>query len=177
MALKCPRTQTPLKEVTIDGIKLDISEACGGVWFDNQELQKMDNFKETAGDTLIDILQPFGSSQINFDQKINCPKCPEITLMRNYYSPQRSVQIDTCGKCGGVWIDPGELVQIRKLFANDEEKEVYGQRFADEMTQKLLKPELERVKKDGEGAHKFANMLRFICPSNYIKGKQDWGAF
>jgi hypothetical protein len=28
-----------------------------------------------------------------------------------------------------------------------------------------------------EKARKVANMFRFICPSYYIPGKQDWGAF
>ena len=32
--LKCPRTGQPMVEVEIDGILVDVSTGCGGVWFD-----------------------------------------------------------------------------------------------------------------------------------------------
>ena len=47
--MKCPRTGTDLKEIEIDGVKIDISESCGGVWFDNFELEKFDNVDKAAG--------------------------------------------------------------------------------------------------------------------------------
>ena len=40
--MKCPRTGTELKEIEVGGVKVDISEACGGVWFNNFELQHFD---------------------------------------------------------------------------------------------------------------------------------------
>ena len=39
--MKCPRTGTDLKEIEIDGVKIDISESCGGVWFDNFERREI----------------------------------------------------------------------------------------------------------------------------------------
>lgn len=177
MALNCPRTNTPLKEIIVDGIKLDISEKCGGVWFDNYEIKKLDEAHETAGDKLADLLEAFIDDNVDFSQRIKCPKCPDSVLLRHFYSPKRSIQMDTCPTCAGIWLDPGELTHLRNLFSTEEEKNVYAQDFVDEVTAKVLGPELQKSKDELEKAKSFAKMFRFICPSYYIKGKQNWGAF
>ncbi len=177
MALKCPRTQSPLKEITMDGIKIDISEKCGGVWLDNYELKKLDEAQETAGDNLVEHLEAYVDAKIDLSKRINCPKCVNSVMMRNFYSPKRAIQIDTCPTCNGVWLDPGELTHLRKLFKTEEEKNAYAKAFVDEVTKEAMASEKARTAKEQEQAHNFANALRFICPSYYIKGKQNWGAF
>ncbi|MEZ4813836.1 MAG: zf-TFIIB domain-containing protein [Bdellovibrionota bacterium] len=177
MALKCPRTQTLMKEITLDGIKLDISEACGGVWLDNQEIKKIDEANEAAGDKLVDILSEYQPKGIDYDQRIHCPKCSSSVLMRHYYSPKRSIQIDTCPTCAGIWLDPGELSTLRELFKTEVERKAYGEAFAAEVAKEALGPELKRSQEELAKAQSFAKALRFICPSYYIEGKQPWGAF
>ena len=41
---------------------------------------------------------------------MNCPRC-DGTLKANNFE---GVEIDTCEKCGGVWLDSGELEQLTK---------------------------------------------------------------
>ena len=41
---------------------------------------------------------------------MNCPRC-DGTLKTNSFE---GVDIDTCEKCGGVWLDSGELEQLTK---------------------------------------------------------------
>ena len=41
---------------------------------------------------------------------MNCPRCVG-TLKENKFE---EVTIDTCDKCGGVWLDSGELEQLLK---------------------------------------------------------------
>ena len=41
---------------------------------------------------------------------MNCPRC-DGTLKENKFE---QVSIDTCDKCGGVWLDSGELDQLTK---------------------------------------------------------------
>lgn len=41
---------------------------------------------------------------------MNCPRC-DGTLKTNNFE---GVDIDTCEKCGGVWLDSGELEQLTK---------------------------------------------------------------
>ena len=66
---------------------------------------------------------------------------------------------------------------MRSLFQTEEERRAAAESALGE----VIAPSLAKMKvqseKDLEGARKIANALKFICPSYYIKGKQDWGAF
>jgi Zn-finger nucleic acid-binding protein len=177
MTLMCPRTNSPLKEVLVDGIKVDISEKCGGLWLDNFEIKKIDEAKESAGDKLVEILEKFIDKKVDLDTRIKCPKCKDAIMMRNFYSPKRCFQVDTCPSCAGVWLDPGELTHLRSLFKTEAEKNAHAQAFVDEITDKAFAPMLKESKENLEKAKSIAKALRFICPSSYIKGKQSWGAF
>ena len=65
-------------------------------------------------------------------------------------SAKRQVVVDECPNCGGHWLNPGELRTIRTEYASEE---------------------------DRERAQRVAHLFRFISPSYYIPGKQDWGSF
>ena len=87
-----------------------------------------------------------------------------------------NVMIDFCRDCG-FWLDAGELSQIRSLYDTEEERrqaaheyfaEVFGDRLASMEADDEAK--LERVRR-------IAGMFRLLCPSYYIPGEQDWGAF
>ncbi len=41
---------------------------------------------------------------------MSCPRC-DGTLKTNHFE---GVDVDTCEKCGGVWLDSGELEQLTK---------------------------------------------------------------
>lgn len=43
-------------------------------------------------------------------QNYQCPKCDGSLSTGNF----ENVQIDICDKCGGVWLDAGELQQIAR---------------------------------------------------------------
>lgn len=40
---------------------------------------------------------------------MNCPRCEVATLSVNY---RTGIEVDTCPKCRGVWLDRGELDKI-----------------------------------------------------------------
>ena len=107
--MKCPRTGTDLKEVEIDGVKIDISESCGGVWFDNFELEKFDNVDKAAGAELVELLAKYTDKELDLEPRLQSPRHPEVTMMRQFYSPAQRIEIDVCPQSGGVWLDPGEL--------------------------------------------------------------------
>lgn len=176
--MKCPRTGTELKEVEIDGVKVDISEACGGVWFDNYELKKFDEVHESAGEKLAELMKKYKSDTIDLNKRLNSPRHPEVVMMRRYYSSKRQIQIDECPRCGGIWLDAGELTQLRELFPTEQERIDAGKKFIEEVYQELQLD--DKIKESGakaQKAQKFASIFRWLCPSNYIPGKQDWGAF
>ena len=49
--MKCPACEKELQQITIETITLDVCEGgCGGIWFDNFELEKVDEPHESAGE-------------------------------------------------------------------------------------------------------------------------------
>jgi Zn-finger nucleic acid-binding protein len=175
--MKCPACSNQLQEATVSDVTVDVCKGgCGGIWFDHFEIKKFDEPHESAGD---ELLQTERDAELTVDhtKKLKCPKCDDIVMMRHFFSIKRQVQVDECPACGGFWLDSGELGKIRSLFNTEEERhkaaqeyfsEVFGDQFA------AMKAESEEKLKK---ARKIANMFRFICPSYYIPGKQDWGAF
>lgn len=176
--MKCPRTGAPMKEVEIKGVKVDISTGCGGVWFDNFELCKFDEPFECAGEALIEACALYIKQDIDTAPRLQSPRHPDITMMRRSFSVKRRVEIDECPKCGGIWLDPGELQAIRDLFPSEEAKNQAADQYFESLFQS---PEIVAMRKESqaslEKAQRFAKLFRFITPSYYIPGKQKWGAF
>lgn len=175
--MKCPACTKSLSEVTAGAVKVDACcEGCGGIWFDAFELSKLDNASETGGESLLDIGKR-ANAQSDSLAKRQCPKCMSVTMMQHFYSVKRQVVVDECPGCGGFWLDMGELATIRGEFATEEEARKAAQGYFSEH----FDPQLDKMQQQSEEhaarAHKIARMFRFICPSYYIPGKQDWGAF
>ena len=66
---------------------------------------------------------------------------------------------------------------MRSLFNTEEERH----RAAEEYFEEVFSDQLKEKQAEGEAklakARRVANMFRYVCPSFYIPGKQDWGAF
>ena len=56
-------------------------------------------------------------------QNYSCPKCDGSLQTGNF----ENVQIDICNKCGGVWLDAGELQQI---IGEDNGQSWFGRFFS-----------------------------------------------
>ncbi|MBN1788610.1 MAG: zf-TFIIB domain-containing protein [Sedimentisphaerales bacterium] len=175
--MKCPACSNTLQQMTVEGITVDVCKGgCGGIWFDIREINKFDEPHESAGQVLLDIERD-ENIVVDHNKKFNCPKCQNIIMFRHFFSIKHKVAVDECPNCGGIWLDAGELRQIRSLFNTEEERhEAAGQYL-----QNTFGDELEAMAAESqaklEKARKFANTFKFVCPSYYIPGKQAWGAF
>ena len=89
----------------------------------------------------------------------------------------QEVEIDHCIECGGIWLDSGELGKIRDQFETEADREKAADAYFDEVFGDELAAMREESEAKLQGAQKIAKMFRFICPTNYIPGKQEWGAF
>ena len=104
--MKCPKCETEdLKSTTIRGIEVDQCCECKGVWFDEDELTKLIDDQSAAGRAL-------KGSESGLDRKSG--KCPQDStpLLRVYSKRNRSVVIDLCSSCKGVWLDGGEFQRL-----------------------------------------------------------------
>ncbi|MCI5133281.1 MAG: hypothetical protein D3904_17655, partial [Candidatus Electrothrix sp. EH2] len=131
------------------------------------ELQKMDEPHEFTDEHLLDVLGEKPRVTTDRKQRLHCPKCRDVVMMRHFHSVKREVEVDQCPKCDGYWLDAGELFQIRHQFKSEEEKT----RAAQEHFSGLFDGELRAMKKEhtekAEQSHRIASMLRLITPSYY----------
>ena len=175
--MKCPACDKELTQMNVADIVVGVCQGgCGGIWFDNFELKKFDEPHEAAGQALLEIEKDPGA-KVDPEARRKCPKCDGITMMRHFFSVKREVTVDECGGCAGVWLDPGELRNIREMFPSEEARHD----AADAYFNDLFGDKLAAMRKESEAgaarAKKFARVFRFICPTYYIPGKQEWGAF
>lgn len=150
---------------------------CGGIWFDHYELSKVDEQGEAAGAGLLDVaIDP--AVHVDLEQRRLCPSCTDgVVMMRHFTSVERKVTIDECPECGGIWLDPGELRGIRTEFGTDEERQAAADAYFDHVFGPQLAAEHAKSQAELERAQHFARAFRFICPSYYLPGKQEGGAF
>ena len=175
--MKCPACEYELSQRTVSGITVDVCDGgCGGIWFDGFELQKVDEPHEAAGEALLDIPR---DPQIHVDQekRRSCPKCQNVVMMRHFASIRREVELDECPRCGGFWLDAGELRKIRTQYKTDEDRSKAAKNLFAEITEKGFADMHAQSRERMEHREKMAKMFRFVCPSYYIPGDQNWGAF
>jgi len=175
--MKCPTCNTQLTEETLGDVVVDVCKlGCGGIWFDNWELKKLDEPHEHLGEPLLDVKVAPGI-EVDRSKKIECPKCDGITMMRHFFSVKREVEVDECAACAGIWLDVGELKKIRDQYNTEEDRKQAAKEYFDEVFGDKLSRVRGESEESFEKAQRIANIFRFICPSYYIPGKQDWGAF
>jgi len=136
--INCPRCKTAMEIVRVDDVDLERCTSCAGIFFDNFELKKLDEAHEGKGSEVFSKDKTARRVAPAMDQKLPCPKCPGIIMMRRYSSVKRAVEVDECAKCGGIWVDPGEISAIRSEFATEEDRikaadKIFGEMFGVEM--------------------------------------------
>lgn len=172
--MQCPRTGKAMKTIQCGGVTAEVSEGCGGVWFDRWELNKFDEPSESAGEDIIQLMEQFRDDSVNQDGQILCPRCGDTVLMRHFFSIKRQVTIDECAQCGGIWLDAGELAQVRQQYSTKEERD----KAANAMIGGLFgSPEMDQLKQKDDGvekARRYAQMFKMVYPSAEDAGDQNW---
>jgi len=112
--LGCPRCSTPLSQLLVGGISTDVCEHCGGLWLDRLELPRFEQAGSVFGDALVTHLNQFTVTLVDHSPRLACPRHASTVMMRRAFSRAIPVQIDECPQCGGIWLDAGELAQLRR---------------------------------------------------------------
>lgn len=161
-SLNCPACSHKLKSKTVGGVTVDICHGgCGGMWFDNFELQKFEEPHEDAGESLMDMpVDP--TVHIDHRRKRSCPHCDGIKLMRRCYSPKRKVEVDECGSCGGMWLDLGELETIRTQFSSAQERTAVIREFVDSTVQPYIVQARSQKAEGRKHARIFGRVFGFL---------------
>ena len=112
----CPRCNIPLEMTHLRDNELNICPACHGMWLDTLEFKHLTSERDVyKDDTVPKTFQKRAISE-NEIKYLPCPRCKNLMIKRNFKKIS-GVIIDLC-RLHGVWLDPGELEQIRSFVAN-----------------------------------------------------------
>ena len=121
--MKCPACGHEMTTTQVRDIAVDVCKGgCGGVWFDWLELKKVDERHEAVGYDLLHV-ERAADVQVDHESKRDCPRCDGIVMMRHFASVKREIEVDECAKCGGFFLDYGELNRLRDQYATEQERE------------------------------------------------------
>ena len=106
---ECPVCATPLSEASIEGHALLYCTSCHGMLFEMerfysivQELREHRYWSRSA-------LAPRGNR--DSERLLRCALCAQ-PLDRHPYGGGGNVEVDSCERCGVLWLDRGELSRI-----------------------------------------------------------------
>jgi Zn-finger nucleic acid-binding protein len=166
-----------MTEMAVGDVKIDACQGgCGGLWFDRRELAKVEKAGQSAGAALLDI-DKSATRKVDPDQRRNCPRDPSIVMTRHFSSVKRAILVDECPKCAGIFLDAGELAGIEAEYQSEAERHKATEAYYGEVFDPKLAKTLSEDRAKTERARRVAHLFRFICPSYYLAGKQEWGAF
>ncbi len=105
--IECPRCYVPLKRKEVDvfgpNVFIDLCPKCHGLWLDRGELEKLVKDKK-----LSDYLTKDLGTQSK--SKLVCPRCGGLMDIES----ADEVEVDVCLTCHGVWLDRGELDELKR---------------------------------------------------------------
>ncbi len=161
--MNCPVCANVLTAITSGGLTVDACKGgCGGLWFDQFELKKVDQGQETAGADLLEI-ERNPAVQIDPDKRLNCPKCSDGTvMMRRFASPKRGVLVDECPGCGGYWLDAGELAAVRAEFSTEADLRQAQERLLQDAAGRQLAEMRAASMVENERASRIGGIFRFL---------------
>jgi Zn-finger nucleic acid-binding protein len=116
-AIDCPKCGSRTKRIEVEifgpNIFIDICPKCRGHWLDHGELNKLLKDKK-----LSDYLtKEIGTAS---KSKLICPRCGGLMDVET----AEDVAVDVCLSCNGVWLDAGELEELKEIsksgFEGDE---------------------------------------------------------
>jgi Zn-finger nucleic acid-binding protein len=108
--LSCPRDKAQMRETRTGDSVLDVCGKCGGQFFDSGEM--FGAFGIKADPSYWDRSETSGPVK---DGELPCPVCHTHMLVQDVKHEAEHVEIDRCGKCGGIWLDKGEVQKIMAI--------------------------------------------------------------
>lgn len=118
--LTCPVCDREMAKVYMEeaGVYVDIClNGCGGILFNNRELEKFDEQHENA-DKIFEAYKNKEYKPVDENEVRICPVCD--TPMVKQGAGVGNIVIDVCNMCGAKFLDHGELEKIRALKGNDD---------------------------------------------------------
>lgn len=105
----CPRCAERLLQASLDGHPAQACPECHGVMLTTAAFASIVRMRRTEFRGADRTPQPLNLDELS--DPIYCPECRWTMEVHPYYGPGNQI-IDSCVRCGLVWIDSGELTAI-----------------------------------------------------------------
>jgi Zn-finger nucleic acid-binding protein len=124
--MNCPRDGEKLFPVQYEGdVFVQECTKCKGTFLDRGELEKIEEAHEHdfrgALTRMPDIVAgAYERARQRAEGELSCPKCGSEMETREYaYCSQ--VMINKCVRCGGIWLDRGEVEALEEFYERERE--------------------------------------------------------
>ncbi len=109
--MNCPKCAVAMTALKYADVTVDRCAGCGGIWLDALEDMRL---RALAGAEVIDAppSRPGAAEVREATGSIGCPRCGRrmLLLMVERTPP---IYFEHCGGCGGVFLDAGELREMK----------------------------------------------------------------
>jgi Zn-finger nucleic acid-binding protein len=107
MHLCCLKCTSVLDKSRIDDVEVDHCPACGGLWLDHGEIERLSRKMASDVDRLRRLLaSQAGPPGVPSEVQGSCPAC-QATDVREVELGK--IHIDYCTRCKGLFLDRGEI--------------------------------------------------------------------
>jgi Zn-finger nucleic acid-binding protein len=110
--MKCPNCSHELTTENYKGIEVNKCNNCGGMWFDSQEVDQLEDTvfnQDDLKNTMITNVK---------DSERTCPECGKKLKTFNYR--WEDLLLDYCPTGDGYWLDKGEEERVTQIIAQRE---------------------------------------------------------
>ncbi|MBN1513159.1 MAG: zf-TFIIB domain-containing protein [Phycisphaerae bacterium] len=107
----CPVCHLPLLEAVLEGNRVLYCERCRGILVNSAVFVDIIRIRRARYQGPVDRPLPLDKNALK--RHIQCPACEGLMDVHPYYGPGNAV-IDTCARCGLIWLDHGELGVIER---------------------------------------------------------------
>lgn len=121
--LICPACKKQMKKIFIEehNFYVDVClDGCGGIFFDNRELEHFDEEHEPV-DAILNLVEGREFLRVDTELKRICPNCNSV-MIKNGVQGCDELIIDHCYACGAKFLDNGELQKLRQICGNEQER-------------------------------------------------------
>lgn len=118
--MQCPVDKLPMRTSNDFGKEIDICSSCLGVWFDDSELElftrkfqvgQLEEFKKWK-----ELVIASPPAEHFWQEPVR--QCPRdgTEMGRHTFAGDSGAHIDRCFRCGGLWLDGGDVRRIMEYF-------------------------------------------------------------
>ena len=160
--MECPACKNILTKTVKASVQIFVcKDQCGGLWFSQIQVKKIETLNPGLGTSLLKIKRADGVKLYRRVEHI-CPQCRTTLLFRHFFTKELDTEVNQCAKCGGFWFDVAGLSKLQSMKGQQKQKAVKNY-FSVILDEKILNVHL--VNEDVAKAVKnIIQVFQFLCP-------------